>query len=202
MRTRLTSTSGFKRRFFVLDHHDLRYYTHSDAAEAHFRGRIDLGTVTEARISTGGDAVDHGVELVGAWRRRCRFSYRFPSLLLSWLCTCGVRAVCCHASLSLGCCAVLCYAMLCHGVVRCGEAYTRHLCMTWSAYDAGDRRTRVHTRACYKRARRRVAAPHPQRSTCGSCFRSLLWCCGCDVVPPVVDVRFNTPRHEAWYRDP
>lgn len=52
----------FKRRYFVLDGYDLRYYKDEKARD--YVGRIDLGTVLEVRKSADADAPLQSLDLV------------------------------------------------------------------------------------------------------------------------------------------
>ena len=62
LRRKVLKTGDLKRRYFVLDHHDLRYYT--DASQSTYLGHIDLGTVTEIRKSVRDDVPDFALDLV------------------------------------------------------------------------------------------------------------------------------------------
>ena len=77
IRNHIKKHSDFKRRFFVLDHHDLRYY--SDATQTEYRGHIDLGTVSEVHESTVADAPPNAIDLVRHPRSVVRLSRLFPT---------------------------------------------------------------------------------------------------------------------------
>ncbi len=62
LRRRVSKAGDLKRRYFVLDHHDLRYYR--DASQKEYLGHIDLGTVTEIRLSARNDVPPFALDLV------------------------------------------------------------------------------------------------------------------------------------------
>ena len=62
VRSKVQRHGGFRRRYFVLDHNDLRYYTDSSLAE--YSGHVDLGTVTEVCESTIPNTPPNALDLV------------------------------------------------------------------------------------------------------------------------------------------
>ena len=58
----LVRNGDFKRRFFVLDGYDLRYYKDEKALD--YVGRIDLGTVLEVRDSADTETPEYSLDLV------------------------------------------------------------------------------------------------------------------------------------------
>lgn len=87
LRNHVKRHGDFKRRYFVLDHHDLRYY--EDAAQRLYKGHIDLGTVTELRESTMVDAPSFALDLV----RGAAAGIADYSLPLRWASVCARECV-------------------------------------------------------------------------------------------------------------
>ena len=62
MRRQFTRHGDYRRRFFVLDGHDLRYFRDESVTE--YAGRIDLATVLRVQPAEGEDRPPHAIDLV------------------------------------------------------------------------------------------------------------------------------------------